>query len=245
VGHELQEENQDHSHWMYQVVAKVPAPSKTTIVVETKDGDINYLDAVNGRPLSPREKGEEDRRLQRFVSDPGEQRKARNAGADDAKKSTEMFSMLPDAFLFKFAETNGDEVKLTFTPNPNFTSHSKEAYIFHKMDGFVIVNTKAQELVEISGHLTNEVEFVGGLLGHLNAGGIFDVRREAVSPGHWFITKLKVNMNGKALIFKTIAVQQDEIHSHFQPIPDSTTLHQAEALAQKQSAAEPSGSPAA
>jgi len=77
------------------------------------------------------------------------------------------------------------------------------------------------------------------------AGGIFDVRREAVSPGHWFITKLKVNMNGKALIFKTIAVQQDEIHSHFQPIPDSTTLHQAEALAQKQSAAEPSGSPAA
>jgi hypothetical protein len=43
-------------------------------------------------------------------------------------------------------------------------------------------------------------------------------------------------MNGKILFFKTIAVQQDEVHSHFQRIPDATTLAQAEVLAQKQCA---------
>jgi hypothetical protein len=245
VNHELQEENQDHSHWMYQVVTNSPAPSKTSIVVETKNGNVTYLDSIDGRPLSPRQRTEENRRVGRFISDPAEQRKARTADAADAKKSADMFSMLPDAFLFKVAGTKGDNVRLSFTPNPNFTSHSKEAYIFHKMDGFVIVNTKANELVEISGHLTHAVEFVGGLLGHLDTGGVFDVQREEVSPGHWFITRLKVDMNGKALIFKTIAVQQDEVHSHFQPIPDSTTLPQAEALAQKQSVAATPGSPAA
>jgi muramoyltetrapeptide carboxypeptidase LdcA involved in peptidoglycan recycling len=105
------------------------------------------------------------------------------------------------------------------------------------MDGFVIVNTKENRLVEISGTLTHGVLFGGGLFGHLDAGGSFDVHREELEPGHWAVTRLKVNMNGKALFFKTIAEHQDEVHSHFKRIPDTTTLEQAEAMAQKQSAA--------
>jgi hypothetical protein len=105
------------------------------------------------------------------------------------------------------------------------------------MDGFVILNIKADRLVEISGRLTHGVEFGGGLLGHLDPGGTFDVRREEVAPGYWAITKLKVNMNGKILFFKTIAVQQDEVDSHFRKIPDSTTLVEAEKMAEVQTTA--------
>jgi hypothetical protein len=102
------------------------------------------------------------------------------------------------------------------------------------MDGFVIVNTRQNRLVEISGVLTNGIQFAGGLLGHLDPGGTFDVRREEIAPGYWAVTKLKVNMNGKILFFKTIAEQQDEIHTHFQRISDAVTLPEAEAMAQKQ-----------
>jgi hypothetical protein len=221
---------------MYQVIANVPAPSKTTVVVETKNGDVNYLDYIGGHPLTPDQRTAEDRRIQRFISDPDQQSKARRASAADDQKSSQLFAMLPDAFLFQYAETNGDTIKLAFHPNPDFTSHSSEAYVFHKMDGFVIVNTRENRLVEISGRLTNGVEFAGGLFGHLDPGGTFDVRREEIAPGHWAIAKLRVNMNGKILFFKTIAVQQDEVHSHFQRIPDATTLAQAEVLAQKQCA---------
>ena len=48
-------------------------------------------------------------------------------------------------------------------------------------------------------------------------------------------------MNGKILFFKTLAVQQDEIDSHFQRIPDSTSLADAEALAHEQSFSAPNG----
>jgi hypothetical protein len=41
-------------------------------------------------------------------------------------------------------------------------------------------------------------------------------------------------MNGKALFFKTISVQQDETHSHFQQLPDNITLAQAGDLLVKQ-----------
>ncbi|HEY1904201.1 MAG TPA: hypothetical protein VGG56_17355 [Terracidiphilus sp.] len=239
ISHEIQADDQDHSHWMYQVVTNVPSPRKTKTVVETKNGDIDYLDDIDGHPLTSQQRSAEDRRVQRFIGDQEEQRKARRASAADDKKSEQMFAMLPDAFLFQYAGGNGDDVKLTFHPNPAFTSHSSEAYVFHKMDGFVIVNTKNKRLVEISGRLTHGVEFAGGLFGHLDPGGTFDVRREEIAPGNWAITKLKVNMHGKALFFKTISVQQDEIHSHFQRIPDSTTMTEAEALAQKQSSGPP------
>lgn len=236
IDNELRIENNDHTHWMYQVVSNIPAPAKTKTIVETTKGDVTYLDAIDGRPLNPEQKRAEKDRVQQFIHDPAQQQKARKAGAEDDRQSSELFAMLPDAFLFQYEKTTGDEVRLTFHPNPDFTAHSSSAYVFHKMDGFLIVNTKQNRLVEISGQLTNGVEFLGGLLGHLDRGGTFDVRRQEIAPGYWAITRLKVNMNGKILFFKTIAVQQDETHSDFQRIPDATTLTQAEELAEKRSA---------
>jgi hypothetical protein len=184
VTHELQAENQDHSHWMYRSEARVPVPVKTKIVVETKNGDVTYLDDIDGHPLTPQQKSAEDQRVQHFINDPQGQSKARRDGAADDKKSAQLFSMLPDTFLFEYAGAEGGNVRLTFHPNPNFTSHTSEAFVLHKMDGFVIVNTKEDRLVETSGRLTHGVEFAGGLFGHLDPGGTFDVRREEVASGH-------------------------------------------------------------
>jgi hypothetical protein len=43
-------------------------------------------------------------------------------------------------------------------------------------------------------------------------------------------------MKGKALFFKTISVQQDETHSHFQQLPDNMTLAEAADLLVKDTA---------
>jgi hypothetical protein len=242
VNNDLNLSNADHSHWMYQSVNSFPAPAKTSIIVETARGNISYLVGMNGQPLNPEQKAAEEKKVARFVHDPAQQDRARHGSDSDSKQSSRMFAMLPNAFIFEYAGSAGpDEIKLTFHPNPNFTSHSSEAYVFHKMDGFVIVNTKEDRLVEISGRLTHRVEFAGGLLGHLDQGGTFDVRREEIGKDIWSIIKLRVNMNGKILFFKTIAEKQDEVDSHFERIPDSTTLEQAAGLAEKHSAATSAG----
>ncbi len=71
------------------------------------------------------------------------------------------------------------------------------------------------------------MKFFGGLLGHLDKGGTFDVQQKEVSPKIWEVSVMHVRMNGKALLFKTIDVQEDETYSDFRSVPPDTSLEQA------------------
>src|SRR5580698_11564480 len=62
VENELKAQAADHSHWAFE--SKSPASGKgckETHVVQTKDGEIGRLVAVDGRPLTSAEQEHEDR----------------------------------------------------------------------------------------------------------------------------------------------------------------------------------------
>jgi hypothetical protein len=143
--------------------------------------------------------------------------------------------MLPDAVTARYGERQGDLVEILFEPNPKFHPSSHEAAVFHSMAGRIWVDTSQNRLAEIEGHLIKNVKFGGGLLGHLQKGGEFHVKQSEVAPGYWEITLLHVNMHGKALFFKTIAVQENEIRTNFRRVPDNLTLSEAAEQLQKQS----------
>ena len=65
---------------------------------------------------------------------------------------------------------------------------------------------------------------------NLDKGGRFEVRQTEVAPGQWEMTALLVDMKGKALLFKTIDVQQAESHSDFHRVPDDLTLAEAASI---------------
>jgi hypothetical protein len=234
ISNELKMQDQDHSHWIYQVETVKNGIKQISDTAETKQGDLTRLIAKNGQLLNDEERKAEDQHIQKFLNDPEAQKKKQQEQQQDAQKTRQLFSLLPDALNFSYAERNGDTVKLNFEPNPSFHPPTREAKAFHQMEGQMIVNVRQKRLMQIHGHLKDEVHF--GILGHLNKGGTFDVRQEEVAPGHWEITMLKVNMQGKALFFKTINVQQNEMRSHFRQIPDTLTLAQANDLLEKQAA---------
>jgi hypothetical protein len=121
----------------------------------------------------------------------------------------------------------GDLVTLTFKPNPAFQPASLEGRVLHGMQGEMTVDTKQERLAGLNGHLIEDVKFGGGLLGHLDMGGKFEVKQTEVAPGHWEMTVLGVDMKGKALLFKTINVQETENHSDFQRVSADLTLAEA------------------
>jgi hypothetical protein len=87
-----------------------------------------------------------------------------------------------------------------------------EARVFHDMEGEMWVDCKQQRLAAFNGHLTRDVKFGLGLLGHLDKGGHFEVRQAEVVPGHWDLTNMSVEITGKALLFATIGMRKKENH---------------------------------
>jgi hypothetical protein len=95
------------------------------------------------------------------------------------------------------------------------------------MEGTLVVDAEQKRLVEINGHLTSEVRFLGGLLGHLDKDGTFCVKQQQVGVGHWDLRLMSVQMNGKALFFKTITVLEAKSLLDYKPLPPGATLQQA------------------
>lgn len=79
-----------------------------------------------------------------------------------------------------------------------------------------------------------EVKFAGGLLGHLDKGGTFNVKQSEIAPGVWDVTCMNIQMNGKALFFKTIAVREKDIRSDYRRVSSQLTLAQAADLLNRQ-----------
>jgi len=222
------------ARWKYLVDKEVDGKQETREVVETKSGSLDRLLAIAGRPLTGSAERAESERIIKLSRDPGAQHQFELSHRKDAAQCKTFLQMIPDAFLFEYAGASADLVKLAFKPNPNFQPSSREGKVLHEMAGEIWVDARQMRLVSLSGQLINEVKFAGGLLGHLEKGGRFSVKRAEISPGHWEVKEIVVNMQGKVLLFKSISVQQKELHSNFQPVPDDLTLFDAAGLLLKQ-----------
>jgi hypothetical protein len=101
------------------------------------------------------------------------------------------------------------------------------------MEGEMRIDIKQERLAGIAGQLMQDVKFAGGLLGHLDKGGKFEVRQLEVAAGLWEMIDMRVDMKGKVLFFKTITVQETEHRSDFYRVPDDLTLPEAAAMLNK------------
>jgi hypothetical protein len=219
---------------MYQEKTEDSGKEQVKWIVETHEGDLDQLWLMNGRPITREQQKQEDQRIDRLLHNSGEREKRQRAQEEDGRQTERLFKILPDAVTARFGERKDGLVEILFQPNPNFRPSSHEAAVFHAMEGRIWIDERENRLAEIEGHLIQPVKFYGGMLGRLDDGGKFHVKQSEVAPGHWEITILNVNMHGKALFFKTISVQQNQIRSNFQTVPDNMTFAQAAEELQRQ-----------
>lgn len=228
VRNELTAQDQDKSLWKYrenrEEDGKLP---ETHEVLETREGELHRLIAVNGKPLTLKQRLDEQQRIKKILANPDDFRQKQKSLEHDADQERKLLQMLPQAFLYTYDGTQDGFVRLKFRPNPQFHADSHESEVFHHMEGDMLVDRRTHRLAEIQGRLMTEVKFWDGLLGHLDKGGTFCVEQRDVGGGHWELTQLDVEMNGKALFFKTITVHEKQVDTDFRPLPDHTTLKQA------------------
>jgi len=234
VANELKVQDERHSRWMYRVDREEQGKKKAKEVVQTGQGSLDRLVAVDGHPLNAKEQQDERDRIENLVRNPAEQQRLEQTKRKDAEQCKTFFKMIPDALTFSYAGRDGDLIKLSYRPNPGFQPPTREARVFHEMEGEMWVHATQRRLLRISGQLIADVKFAGGLLGHLERGGHFNVEQRELLPGQWDLTFMEVNMQGKALFFKTIAVQEKEYRSDFRTVPDDLTLTEAADMLTKQ-----------
>jgi hypothetical protein len=220
--------------WKYRLDKESDGKQETREVFETKSGSIDRLLSRAGKPLTQAQANDEAARILRFSHSTEEQRKAEQTRRKDAEQCDAFMRMIPDAFVFNYAGGSGNLINVAFKPNPNFRAPSREGKVLQQMAGEIWVDARQKRLVSINGRLMNEVKFAGGFLGHLEKGGQFTVKRAEIAPQDWEVTEMTVNMHGKALLFKSISVQQKELHSNFERVPDDLSVSDAANLLLRQ-----------
>ena len=224
----------DHTNWMYRLEKEQSGKKQVEEIIETKEGSLSRLLSIDDRPLSPKQQKEETQRMQELMTSRSAKRKLQQALDAATLQGRRLFKMLPDAFVFNYAGGDGNLVKLSFRPNPNFHPPSMEARVFHNMEGEMWVDRKQERLAAFSGQLTRDVKFGLGLLGHLDKGGHFEVRQAEVVPGHWDMTTMNLEITGKALLFATIDMRKRENHRDFHQVSDDLTLAEAADMLNRQ-----------
>ena len=116
---------------MYRLEKEESGKKQSQVIVETKDGSLSRLLSIDGRPLNAKQQLKENQRIQRLVSNPGEQRKLQQASNKKAEQGERLFKILSDVFVFGYASREGDLVTANLQTNPDFRPPSIEARVFH------------------------------------------------------------------------------------------------------------------
>jgi hypothetical protein len=222
---ELAADAADHSRWLYFDVDRKPNSTLEQWVAETRGGDLQRVLEDNGQKLS---KAEQQSKMENFIRDPGAQARQRKNGQHDDQQASQMLSMLPHAFIWTKALTEGNTTVLHFKPDPNFHPPTWESRVFAAMEGEMTVNNAQHRIVSLKGRMIHDVRFVGGLFGYLKAGGSFDVERRETGKGVWQITETHVHIQGRALLFKDISEDEDEEKTQFKQLTSDLSFADAE-----------------
>jgi hypothetical protein len=222
VASEMQASDTDKSNWRYRDQDDTPTRKATYNAIETPQGELRRLIELNGRPLSPAADQEEVERIRHYLHDSSEQAHDRRNSAHDDAQAAELLRMLPNAFLWSVAGQNAETLTLDFRPNPAFNPPDTQSRVLGAMGGQMVIARNGNRIRTLRGTLLKEIVFGLAFFGKLDAGGTFDVERRLVGGGHWQITETHVHIGGRALFFKSIGTQQDEVKTNWRPSTDPT-----------------------
>jgi hypothetical protein len=153
------------SYWQYRSFRVSGSQDVVREQVETSDGPIYRVIEDHNRPLDTDERRREDQRLEELISRPGAITRMQQDHLKDEERMKRVIEMLPDAFLYEYqGPVRGDDVRLSFRPNPAFVPTTYEARIVHALGGTLVVNQRLKRMIDMKGQMLERVDFGYGFL---------------------------------------------------------------------------------
>lgn len=226
----------------------------TQDIVETPQGDVALAIAAGGAPLNPTLRQAQVDRLNYLDAHPDLQEHRHRREQEDNARVDKLMRLLPDAFLYHYDSTVPCNVTtppnvpvpgtppaappvappapsecyhLTFKPNPAWNPPDIESKIMRGMAGEAWIETSQERLTRLNAHLIADVDFGWGFIGRLDKGGTIYLEQTETSPHDWELTRMKLNLTGKALLVKPLSYHIAEEMAHYSPVPSGLDYHQA------------------
>lgn len=211
----IERSDRTHGHLWTERVAEIP------------QGKLDYLIAEDGKPLSSDRRSAEMVRLKAIADRPGDFVRREQARKSDEQHALQMLELLPRAFLFESPGHDGPWLRINYYPNPTYIPKTFEERVLHGMSGTMLVDEHMTRLHHLEGRLSDEVTFAYGLVATIHRGSSFSTTRDLIAPNVWKTTSVDINVDGRALFFKTIGRQQHSVHRDFRPLAANLSIPQA------------------
>lgn len=219
------------SFWQYRSVRISGSQDMVREQVETSQGPIFRILEEHNRPLDADQRQKEEQRLQELVTRPGAMDRVEQDHLKDEERMKRVIQMLPQAFLYEYdGPAEGDEVRLIYRPNPAYTPPSYEGRVVHALAGTLVVNQRLKRMVSMKGQMLDRVDFGYGLIGYIEKGGTFEIRREQVSETRWKTSLVDVHIQGRVFLLHNVNKDQREQRTDFHAVPHDISLTAAKQL---------------
>jgi hypothetical protein len=123
----------------YRLRKSSPRLTSTKEIVETRDGAVARLVAINDQPLSQADEQKEEARLDALLSDPSRQRHRKQSEEATPAIALKLLRMLPrhssTSTRAQASGPTGKVEKFTFRPNPGFSPPDLETQALTAMTG--------------------------------------------------------------------------------------------------------------
>jgi hypothetical protein len=215
--------------WICLIEKRAGKQTLTEVQVETKNGPLFRLIAIDGAALNLDQKHQDDARIERVIKDPRPLLKLKQAEDQDEQKLQRLMSFMPQAFVYEYDGVEDNLVRVKFSPNPNYVPPTYEARVIHSLAGTILIDSEHKRLTKVAGQLINRVEFEYGLLGRVDNGTV-ELGRVEVGPQQWKTAFINIHFSGRAAIFKTINKEQYERRSDFRVVSSDLNLSEAKDL---------------
>jgi hypothetical protein len=215
--------------WLFLIEKRAGKQTLTQMQVETKEGPLYRLLAIDGAALNLDQRQQDDARIGRLLKDPRQLQKLKQAQDEDEIKLQKLIGLLPEAFIYDYDGVEDNLLRVRFQPNPDYTPPTYEARVIHSLAGTILIDPEHKRLAKVSGQLMNRVEFGYGLLGRIDSGTV-ELGRVPVGPQMWKTAFINIHFTGRLAIFKSISKDQYERRSEFRVVSSDLSLSDAKDL---------------
>jgi len=215
--------------WICLIEKRAGKEILTEEQVETRDGPLFRLLAIDGTALTPGQREEDDARIGRLMKDPSSLQKLKQAQGEDELKLQKLLNLMPNAFLYDYDGAEENLVRVKFWPNPEYTAPTYEARVIHSLAGAILIDPERKRMRKIACRLVNRVEFGYGLLGRIDNGTV-ELERVEVGTLQWKTAFINIHFSGRVAFFKAISKDQYERRSDFREVASDLSLSDGKEL---------------